>query len=171
MFGMVNSFLKLTAILLGHFQKKSLQNQKILMYLLIKILYWARRGRKRKEKPLEIMDDAGNAKKGKTQTTVGGASAGGGSSNIVPGSFVVLVPGVDGALSDEALKGKTFLISGCFPEAGGGEGDAVGVENVHAMIDSFGGRVVSRFSKKTSECRVCIFRFIRFTLTNMICAS
>lgn len=36
-----------------------------------------------------------------------------------------------------------------FPEAGGGEGDSVGVENIKSMIKEFGGKGNTRFSKKT----------------------
>ena len=62
-------------------------------------------------------------------------------SNIVAGSFVVLVPGVGGALNDDQfLRGNTFLISGTFPEVGGGDEDAVGVANIKATIQSFGGK-------------------------------
>ena len=47
--------------------------------------------------------------------------------------------------------GQSFVITGTFPEAGGGDADAVGVANVKAMIQSFGGGVITRFSKKSSE--------------------
>ena len=70
---------------------------------------------------------------------------------VVPGSFRVLVPGVDGASAGDALAGQSFVIAGTFPEAGGGDADAVGVANVKAMIQSFGGGVITRFSKKSSE--------------------
>mmetsp|Transcript_27345 Transcript_27345/g.51675 ORF Transcript_27345/g.51675 Transcript_27345/m.51675 type:complete len:644 (+) Transcript_27345:106-2037(+) len=74
-----------------------------------------------------------------------------GSNNIVAGIFTVLVPGVDGAIDDEKLlRGKTFLIAGMFPEVGGRDGDAVGVGNIKAMIQSFGGKVITRFSKNTN---------------------
>ena len=71
--------------------------------------------------------------------------------SVVPGSFRVLVPGVDGARAGDALAGQSFVITGTFPEAGGGDADAVGVANVKAMIQSFGGGVITRFSKKSSE--------------------
>lgn len=52
----------------------------------------------------------------------------------------------------KCLEGKTFFITGTFPEVGGGNADKVGVDNVEAMIKSFGGKVqLSRFSKYTSE--------------------
>ena len=71
--------------------------------------------------------------------------------SVVPGSFRVLVPGVDGARAGDALAGQSFVITGTFPEAGGGDADAVGVATVKAMIQSFGGGVITRFSKKSSE--------------------
>lgn len=70
---------------------------------------------------------------------------------IVPGSFRILVPGVDGARLEGALTGQSFVISGTFPEAGGVD---AGVGNVKAMIESFGGWVITRFSKKTTHLLV-----------------
>ncbi|KAL7541643.1 hypothetical protein ACHAXR_011088 [Thalassiosira sp. AJA248-18] len=135
--------------------------------------HWA--GNKRKHK--QIMGDSGSteqaaskgakaasksesasraAKSKQSQPSVGVASvasgvpASAGSNTIVAGSFVVLVPGVDGALNDEKLlQGQSFVITGTFPEVGGGDVDSVGVANVGAMIQSFGGKVISRFSKNT----------------------
>ncbi|KAL7543506.1 hypothetical protein ACHAWF_007412, partial [Thalassiosira exigua] len=123
---------------------------------------WARGRGKRKVE--ELMGDVGAAAEvgegaggvagaGATATGAASASASGAAgAGIVPGrSFAVLVPGVDGVVGDaKFLRGKTFLLSGTFPEAGGGGGaDAAGAANVKAMIESFGGRVASRFSKKT----------------------
>ena len=72
--------------------------------------------------------------------------------NIIPGSFTIPAPGISGAISDECfLKGKTFVITGVFPEVGGGDDDSIGVEQTKSMIESFGGKVISRFSKKTSK--------------------
>ncbi|KAL7435774.1 hypothetical protein ACHAXM_004665 [Skeletonema potamos] len=71
--------------------------------------------------------------------------------NIVPGSYSILVPGVNGALDDDSfLKGKAIVMTGVFPEVGGGEDDSIGVENLKSMIESFGGKVTTRFSKNTS---------------------
>jgi hypothetical protein len=123
---------------------------------------WARNG-KRKRKVVAIMGQdasggaagsASSAPAGEFEATTvpGGVSAAAGSGFVVPGSFRVLVPGVDGAVADDALLGQSFVITGTFPEAGGGDADAVGVANVKAMIQSFGGSVITRFSKKSSEC-------------------
>ena len=124
---------------------------------------WARNGKRKKRKVVAIMgQDASGGAVGSASspppgeveaTTVpGGVSAAAGSGFVVPGSFRVLVPGVDGAVADDALFGQSFVITGTFPEAGGGDADAVGVANVKAMIQSFGGSVITRFSKKSSEC-------------------
>lgn len=71
--------------------------------------------------------------------------------HIVPGSFSILAPGVGEAESESFLKGKTFVMTGVFPEVGGGDDDSIGVEQLKSMIESFGGKVITRFSKNTSE--------------------
>jgi len=77
----------------------------------------------------------------------GASAARSGSDDVVAGSFAVLVPGVDGAVDDDKfLRGKTFVVSGMFPEVGGGDADAPGVANVKAMIHSFGGELTSSFA-------------------------
>lgn len=87
-------------------------------------------------------ESASKATKGRKRSTA----------NIVPGSYSMPVPGVDGAVDDEKfLSGKTFVMTGVFIEVGGGDDDSVGVENLKSMIESFGGKVTTRFSKKTSE--------------------
>ena len=78
--------------------------------------------------------------------------------NIVPGSFSLPVPGVNGALDDETfLKGKSFIMTGIFIEVGGGDDDSIGVENLKSMIESFGGKVTTRSSKNTSEYQLSLF--------------
>jgi hypothetical protein len=57
-------------------------------------------------------------------------------------------PGVGGCRRG-ALAGKTVVISGVFPEVGGGAGLSLGKERVKAMVESFGGRVTSAISGKT----------------------
>jgi len=72
--------------------------------------------------------------------------------NVVPGSYSILAPGLGGAVEDEnILKGKTFVLTGIFLEVGGGDENSIGVENLKSMIESFGGKVTTRFSKNTSE--------------------
>ena len=95
------------------------------------------------------------AKKGKSKTPPPVAASSATGNNNMPGNFVVLVPGVDGALHDDKfLRNQTFLITGTFSEVGGGDVDALGVANVKAMIQSYGGKVISRFSTKTNEYHI-----------------
>lgn len=62
--------------------------------------------------------------------------------------FIVPVPGKNGAIRD-ALKGKRVVLSGVFPELGGGAGLNVGKGKAKAMIESFGGIVTGSVSGKT----------------------
>lgn len=62
--------------------------------------------------------------------------------------FVPPVPGKDGAVA-AALIGKTVVLTGIFPEVGGGSGLKLGRAKVKSMIESFGGRVTSSISGKT----------------------
>lgn len=63
-------------------------------------------------------------------------------------SFVIPIPGKDGAPRG-SLVGQTFVITGTFPEVGGGEGLQLGKDRVKKMITSFGGKVASSVSGKT----------------------
>lgn len=63
-------------------------------------------------------------------------------------TFVMPVPGVNGAQTD-ALVGKTFVLTGTFPEVGGGSGLNLGKEKVKAMIERFGGRMTTAVSGNT----------------------
>ena len=59
-----------------------------------------------------------------------------------------LRPGLNGA-QPNALAGKTFVLTGIFPEVGGGAGLNLGKEKMKAIIEQFGGRVCSAVSGKT----------------------
>lgn len=61
--------------------------------------------------------------------------------------FVVPIPG-RGAPKG-SLAGKSFVITGTFPEVGGGAGFKLGKDRVKKMIESFGGKVASSVSGKT----------------------
>ena len=63
--------------------------------------------------------------------------------------FVVPVPGKDGASPADAFCDKTFVLTGIFPEIGGGKGLSLGKDKTKAMIVAFGGRVTSSISGKT----------------------
>jgi hypothetical protein len=123
---------------------------------------WARNGKKRKAVAImggteasqvgvvsSVAASAGDDGPSSGTTTPGRASAA-----VAPDSFRVLVPGVDGARTADCLVGKSFVIAGTFPEAG--NSDELGVSNVKAMIQSFGGDVITRFSKKSSECNTSL---------------
>ncbi|CAB9505460.1 DNA ligase [Seminavis robusta] len=67
--------------------------------------------------------------------------------------FVIPMPGRNGASDETVFKGKTFVLTGLFPEIGGGGGLDLGKGSVKAMIESFGGRVTGSISGKT-DCLV-----------------
>jgi len=115
---------------------------------------WAYQGKKRKVVDNAIMGGEGptiNSSSMSASAMVASTVSSSSSSSVpgVSGSFRVLVPGMDGARGNDALSEQSFVITGTFPEAGGVD---AGVGNVKAMIESFGGSVITRFSKKTSEC-------------------
>mmetsp|Transcript_2524 Transcript_2524/g.5431 ORF Transcript_2524/g.5431 Transcript_2524/m.5431 type:complete len:849 (+) Transcript_2524:32-2578(+) len=64
--------------------------------------------------------------------------------------FEIPRPGVNGAIPN-VLAGRVFVLTGIFPEVGGGSGLNLGKDRTKAMIESFGGRVTSAVSGKTSE--------------------
>ena len=66
------------------------------------------------------------------------------------GCFNMLKPGLHGAVNEKILAGKTFVIAGYFPEVGGGDSTAPGVANIKIMIESFGGKANTSFSKKSN---------------------
>jgi len=61
--------------------------------------------------------------------------------------FTVPVPGRDAPAG--CLSGQTFVLTGVFPEIGGGTGLELGKARVKKMVESFGGRVTSSVSGKT----------------------
>jgi hypothetical protein len=63
--------------------------------------------------------------------------------------FVPPVPGKNGGVAG-ALSGKTIVLTGIFPEVGGGAGLSLGKDKVKSIIESFGGRVTGSVSGKTS---------------------
>ncbi|CAN0216891.1 unnamed protein product [Scytosiphon promiscuus] len=62
--------------------------------------------------------------------------------------YVIPRPGVNGAPRD-FLKGKTVVMTGIFPEIGGGAGLNLGKDRLRSMCESFGARVTSAISGKT----------------------
>jgi len=61
--------------------------------------------------------------------------------------FVIPVPGKGAPAA--SLAGKSFVVTGTFPEVGGGKGFKLGKERVQKMIQSFGGKVSSSISGRT----------------------
>ncbi len=58
--------------------------------------------------------------------------------------------GINGARED-ALRGKTVVLTGLFPELGGGSGLDLGKERAKAMVEEFGGKVRARRSLVTVD--------------------
>lgn len=118
---------------------------------------WARKTTKKaKKKPAdaEAPAEAGTAKENvpSNQQTTNALAISSSSTAIVASGrkrFVMPVPGKNGAKTD-VLCGKTFVMTGIFPEAGGGMGLDQGKDKVKAMIKAFGGRVTGSISGKTN---------------------
>jgi len=70
------------------------------------------------------------------------ASAGG------KAKFIIPVPGVDGC-PPGSLAGKKVVLTGIFPEVGGGAGLELGKAKVKLMVESFGGKVTGSVSGVT----------------------
>ena len=64
------------------------------------------------------------------------------------GHFVMPSPGVGGAI-ENILQGKTFVMSGVFPEVGGGIGLSMGKDKIKRLIQQFGGNVRTAISGVT----------------------
>jgi NAD-dependent DNA ligase len=63
--------------------------------------------------------------------------------------FTIPKPGENGAVENTKLKDKRFVMTGTFPEVGGGAGLGLGKDKTKKMIESFGGKVTSAVSGKT----------------------
>ena len=67
-------------------------------------------------------------------------------------SLIVLPrPGNRGAKGAHAYAGRRFVLTGAFPEVGGGAGGGVGRERVKALIESFGGGVEEGAVSSTTD--------------------
>ena len=64
-------------------------------------------------------------------------------------AFKIPRPGKDGAADSNFYEGKRFVLTGVFPEIGGGIGLDQGKAKVKALVESFGGRVTSAVSGVT----------------------
>ena len=67
--------------------------------------------------------------------------------------FSVPRPG-QGLCAPGALRGKTVVLTGIFPELGGGAGLDLGKARARALVESFGGRVTSSVSGRTDALLV-----------------
>ena len=63
---------------------------------------------------------------------------------------MVPVPGKNGAAAGDSLKGQTVVLTGVFPEIGGGAGLNFGKDRAKRMLESFGARVTGSVSGKTT---------------------
>jgi hypothetical protein len=63
--------------------------------------------------------------------------------------FLIPIPGKNGAIKN-FLNGKTIVLTGLFPEIGGGVGLQVGKERLRKMCEAFGAKVTSSVSGKTN---------------------
>ena len=103
--------------------------------------------KKKKKRP-------GPAKKKTPSSTLGALVASGSeetkTKKTPKASSVVVVPrpGV-GLANASAYAGKTVVLTGVFPELGGGAGLNLGKDRARALIESFGGRVTSAVSGRT----------------------
>ncbi|KAI8614747.1 hypothetical protein BC830DRAFT_1125914 [Chytriomyces sp. MP71] len=64
------------------------------------------------------------------------------------GKFVMPRPGINGAIAD-CLQGKTVVLTGIFPEVGGGVGLTLGKNRMKQICESFGARVTGSVSGRT----------------------
>lgn len=64
--------------------------------------------------------------------------------------FVIPRPGENGAVDSDTLNDLRFVLTGLFPEVGGGTGLSLGKERTKAMIQAFGGKVTQSISGKTN---------------------
>lgn len=112
--------------------------------------------RKKSEEPDVELPSASASKKSPKTTSSGapGGSAGTATALTVKdpnkkAKFVIPRPGVNGAEAG-CYEGKRFVLTGVFPEVGGGAGLNLGKDRVKAMIEDFGGKVTGSISGKTN---------------------
>lgn len=121
---------------------------------------WARLSKRHREKieqerNLSKEDDggtSGSSSTTKTNTTsVDNMTLQGSTAVVVTKRkrYVVPKPGKNGALSANSQEEIRFVMTGTFPELGGGGGLNLGKDKLKVLITSFGGRVTSSVSGKT----------------------
>jgi len=90
--------------------------------------------------------------------SVGGKDGASAALALKKAAFVVPVPGVGKGVAD-ALDGFRFVLTGIFPELGGGSGLGLGKKKAENIITSFGGKVTGSISGKTNYLlvgKVCV---------------
>lgn len=114
------------------------ERKKVVRYVMEKE-HWTFGGAKDKvnKKPAAVTADAGTGKSSNSIVLAGAEKK----------QFVIPVPGKGAPKA--SLAGKSFVITGTFPEVGGGAGFKLGKDRVKKMILSFGGKVSSSISGKT----------------------
>ena len=74
--------------------------------------------------------------------------------------FVAPAPGRNGVQAN-ALAGKRVVLTGTFPEVGGGRGLNLGKDKVKKMVENLGGRVTSSVSGKTDIVSILMPSFVQ----------
>ena len=148
----IQALLKLDGVSLVGFADLKEEDQPAIVKHVTDKKHWAKRVRKKKMKMETIPAalDQGDAKLAviDTTTTVLVATK---PNQLVQKEerFLMPVPGVGGALPN-SLQDQTIVMTGTFPEVGGGVGLNMGKDKVKAMCQSFGARVTGSISGKTT---------------------
>ncbi len=151
-----NALSSMNEILLTGFDELTDANKKAIVDHIMDSSNWAAY-RAPKAKPIDLIKDENNNAKSSSSTN-SGINGSASSSDIVKAAGTALVqakqryipptPGVNGA-EVNALAGKTIVMTGVFPEVGGGTGLSLGKDKMKAILTSFGARVTSAISGQT----------------------
>lgn len=127
----------LNDVVLSGFEELPEEDQEVIIEFVMNKANWA----KLIKRKAHAADDAISSEQAKSAVVVPGYQA-------PRQAFVIPVPGVNGARHN-TLAGKAFVLTGIFPEVGGGTGLTLGKDRVKNMIEAFGGRVTGSISGKT----------------------
>jgi len=130
----------------GMNELKAAQRNKVAKYVMDKT-HWTFGGKADKVRKKPAPESANSTSDSKAASTSKSASTSIVLAAKAKEQFEIPVPG-KGAPKD-SLAGQTFVITGLFPEVGGGTGFQIGKDKVKKMITSFGGKVSSGVSAKT----------------------
>ena len=152
------ALLFMNELLLTGFSTIPKEKKKLIIAHVMEKENWARLSKKHKEKiehERNLSKDIGNAgssSSNKTNASTVETTTIQGTTAIVTTTrkrYVIPKPGKNGALSANSQKEIRFVMTGTFPELGGGGGLNLGKDKLKALITSFGGRVTSSVSGKT----------------------